>query len=152
MKRCPQCKQELPLTEFVLNKGKYYSWCRKCTNRKTREYYQRDSKKKIEYARQYRKKFGDKVRTTLIANRLKLRMEVLKVYGGVCQCCGESEIKFLAIDHINGGGNKHNIQLKKRGINFYRWLRKNNFPKGFQVLCHNCNMAKGFYGRCPHKS
>jgi len=30
------------------------------------------------------------------------------------------------------------------------WLRKYNYPKGFQVLCHNCNMAKRF-GVCPHK-
>ena len=32
-----------------------------------------------------------------------------------------------------------------------RWITKNNSPKGFQILCHNCNMAKGFYGKCPHQ-
>jgi hypothetical protein len=31
-------------------------------------------------------------------------MEMLSAYGGKCVCCGESEYKFLAIDHINGGG------------------------------------------------
>ena len=28
--------------------------------------------------------------------------------------------------------------------------RKNNYPEGFQVLCSNCNFAKGKYGSCPH--
>jgi hypothetical protein len=26
------------------------------------------------------------------------------------------------------------------------------YPKDrYQLLCHNCNMAKGFYGLCPHQ-
>lgn len=66
-----------------------------------------------------------------------------------CACCGENELKFLAIDHIDGGGAKHR---KKVGTSMSRWLVKNGFPKGLQVLCHNCNMAKGFYGDCPHRS
>ncbi len=82
--------------------------------------------------------------------RLSLRQEVLKAYGTICQCCGENEPKFLAIDHINGGGNKH-IQGKNVKGQFYRWLRVNNYPSGFQVLCHNCNMAKSLYGLCPHQ-
>lgn len=55
---------------------------------------------------------------------------------------------FLCIDHIDGGGNKHRAEIKG---DFYRWLIDNNFPPGFQTLCHNCNMAKGLYGRCPHE-
>ena len=33
----------------------------------------------------------------------------------------------------------------------YRWLIKHKFPPGIQVLCHNCNLAKGYYGACPHQ-
>ena len=85
-----------------------------------------------------------------------IRFKVLNHYGGIppkCQCCEEKEIKFLSIDHINGGGNKHRKTITKsgKGGNMHWWLLKHNFPKGFQVLCHNCNMAKGFYGNCPHK-
>jgi hypothetical protein len=32
---------------------------------------------------------------------------------------------------------------------------QNNFPEGFQILCHNCNFAKGFprnNGKCPHEN
>ena len=38
-----------------------------------------------------------------------------------------------------------------RDLRLSVWMIKNNFPKGFQVLCHNCNLAKGFYGKCPHE-
>lgn len=87
----------------------------------------------------------------------KIRFLVLQYYSApipFCSCCGEKEIKFLAIDHINGGGNIHRRNITngdKSGGNMCRWLKKNGFPSGFQVLCHNCNMAKGFYGQCPHK-
>ena len=82
----------------------------------------------------------------------KRREEVLKHYGGKCACCGESAYHFMSIDHINGGGYKHRKEIGNFGRNFYKWLIKNNFPNGFQVLCHNCNLAKGFYGFCvPHE-
>lgn len=85
-------------------------------------------------------------------NNQKRRMIVLQFYGGnppKCACCGEKEIKFLSIDHIKGGGTKHRKEMGV-GKSIYPWLIRNNFPEGFQVLCHNCNMAKGFYGICPH--
>jgi hypothetical protein len=75
---------------------------------------------------------------------------VLNHYGGKCACCGEDTYEFLAIDHINGGGNEQR-KVVGGGDGMVRWLIKNNYPEGFQVLCHNCNMAKGFYEECPHK-
>lgn len=83
---------------------------------------------------------------TSIRERAK-REHILQHYGGQCCCCGEARYEFLAIDHLEGGGNQHRKQI---GNKIYRWLRRNNLPEGFQVLCHNCNMAKGFYGQCPH--
>lgn len=35
---------------------------------------------------------------------------------------------------------------------FYRWIKKNGFPDSVQVLCWNCNCAKGIYGYCPHST
>lgn len=90
----------------------------------------------------------------LLWHRINLqnkRKIALEHYGGIppkCKCCGESIIEFLSFDHINGGGSRHR-KTKKFG-NIYKWLILNNFPDGFQVLCHNCNQAKGFYGKCPH--
>ena len=82
----------------------------------------------------------------------KLRKTVLMHYGGnppICSCCRESRIEFLAINHINGGGTAHRGKIGKGSL--YPWLRKNNYPSGYNVLCHNCNMSIGFYGYCPHK-
>lgn len=79
----------------------------------------------------------------------KLRTDALNAYGNKCACCGEMAIEFLSIDHINGGGSKHRRELGG-GSHFYHWLKKNGYPAGFRVLCHNCNQALGLYGYCPH--
>ena len=81
-----------------------------------------------------------------------LKTRVLSHYSNprgipICNNCGEQDIDILCIDHINGGGSRVH---KKTGVNIYAWLRKNSFPLGFRVLCHNCNSALGFYGYCPH--
>lgn len=72
-----------------------------------------------------------------------VRLEVLMHYSnGTMQCkeCGERNVEFLEIDHINGGGNKHK---KTEGIgSMYHYLRNNNFPEGYQILCSNCNIKK----------
>lgn len=84
-----------------------------------------------------------------------LRIEVLtKLCGGTpyCQCpgCNIKIIDFLNIDHIRGDGAEHRHELGVRrqhgqrigGRAIIYWLRENNYPKGFQVLCANCNTAK----------
>ena len=80
-----------------------------------------------------------------------VRWTVLMHYGGIpqkCSCCGESEVKFLTIDHVNNDGAKHRKEIVG---NLTQWLLKNGLPEGFQILCYNCNCAKGFFGTCPHK-
>lgn len=117
------------------------------------------SPQKREWFRNYKRKYRidgrDKVKRKYNRDyfrnyQRKAREYVLKEYGGKCLCCGESELVFLAIDHIDGGGNKHRNCGEIKITNIAMWLIKNNFPKGFRVLCHNCNMAMGLYGRCPH--
>lgn len=84
-----------------------------------------------------------------------LRLEVFTHYSNgtpKCNCCGESYIEFLTINHIKGGGHKQRKILNIRsGWVFYQWLRKNNYPKNYRVLCYNCNCAIGFFGYCPHE-
>ena len=82
--------------------------------------------------------------------RHKHRITVFNYYGNKCACCGESELYFLTIDHINGGGRKHKQQIKQGDI--YKWLVNNGFPPGFQLLCFNCNSGRYRAGGvCPHK-
>ncbi len=130
-----------------------------------REYYKKNRDKKIASTQRYYlnnketvlKRSAEWARQNRpsknIANRrwhLKVKMEVLNHYGGTppkCACCGEALIEFLSIDHINGGGNK---ERKMTGPT-YDFLRRENFPLGYRVLCMNCNFAIGHFGYCPHQ-
>jgi len=88
-------------------------------------------------------------------SRWSRKVAVLKHYGGSppkCACCGESHVQFLAIDHVHRNGAQQRRELGNNGGNvFYAWLVKRGFPDGYRVLCHNCNMAIGIWGKCPHE-
>lgn len=141
-KSCPRCKCLKDLSYF-----------KDCVHKKTRTgkrpYCMQCEK---EYHEQNRHKYLDKKNEDGRKNRVALRLRVLKNYSGAekpfCQCCGESYLEFLSLDHIHGGGRK---QKKEIGNHLYKWVEKNNYPEGFRVLCHNCNQSLGAYGYCPHK-
>lgn len=128
------------------------------------------NKKRREYSALHREELNAKQRAYNAAHRDEIRekrkgyarvrgrkekLETLQRYSSdvpSCVCCGETIIEFLCIDHINGNGNKHRKEIGlERGQKMYHWLKKNNYPDGFQVLCCNCNTAKGLYGQCPHQ-
>ena len=107
--------------------------------KKSREWQRKKWKEQPEKARQYQNEYRKKVRENLII-----------AYGGKCVCCGETEMKFLALDHINNDGNKQRKEIGS-GIQMYLYIKR-NMPKDIQVLCHNCNIAKKNYGKCPHQN
>lgn len=141
MKSCSRCKKNL---REISN---YY--CRSCNSIRFKKYYQRNKINIIPRTRKWQDTHLEERRLYRKNTNIKLRMDALRAYGEKCRCCGEDKYEFLSVDHINGGGRAHRIAVKSSNI--YPWLRRNNYPKGFQILCHNCNMAKGFYGKCPHK-
>ena len=142
-RKCTYCKKIKLISEFCQYKKKPFGilpFCKECRHIKEKKwnFKSREKGKRNEYQKQQRQ---------------KLRKIVLEHYSGnqpTCACCGENHIEFLCIDHINGGGNKHFRQIGM--ANFYYWLRRNNFPLGYRVLCHNCNISLGNYGYCPHKN
>jgi hypothetical protein len=83
--------------------------------------------------------------------RDRLRQDILDAYGSKCQCCGETQPEFLAVDHVNNDGARYR-RYTSGGSGFYRWLRKHGFPTdNFQLLCMNCNWGKYICGgTCPH--
>ena len=85
--------------------------------------------------------------------KIQEKKRLMDIYGGKCVCCGETNIEFLCINHINEDGAKHRKELGlSGGTSFYRWLIKNNYPKdNFNILCQNCNFATFFYKICPHQ-
>jgi hypothetical protein len=105
---------------------------------------------------------------TLKKHQLKLKLDAFEAYGGViCSClsCPERlnpKISFLTLNHIGGGGTKHRASLGGKriagggvgaaGQETYRWVKKNGYPPGFNVLCWNCQWGVHINkGVCPHK-
>ncbi len=98
----------------------------------------------------HKERHPDRVKELLRVCRQKLKAEIINAYGGKCTCCGQREPDFLTVDHINNTGAAHRREIGRTEL--YAWLKRNGFPKDeFQLLCWNCNMAKGRYGSCPHK-
>ena len=90
----------------------------------------------------------------------ELKIEVFSVYSKrhsnsnvpCCRCCGENfHADFLSVDHIDGRKHLPEKEKKLGGVSMNKWLKKNNYPEGFQILCMNCNMTSGMYGTCPHQ-
>jgi hypothetical protein len=127
------------------------------------DFYERNPGYKEKYARQYQQDNPDKFSEYNKKSNLKLKREVMNAYGGICACCGETELGFLTIDHIDDNGAEHRREMAaargadgtrwgQAGAPTYRWLRKNGFPPGFQVLCANCNSGRYWNGGvCPHQ-
>lgn len=136
--------------------------CGKCAKELSERNKKYIEKLKVINIDKYNKIYGKeryKTRTTYQSTiskslRKSQKETVIEAYGGKCSCCGEENPIFLTVDHINEDGSKH---LNGRGIRYmgtemYRYLIKNDFPEGFQILCWNCNAGKHFNGGvCPHQ-
>ncbi len=99
------------------------------------------------YVRQFRNKNKSRINENQRNYRASVKHEVFMRYGGYqCVCCGETEKIFLTIDHIYKSG-KSPYERQQ----LYMWLKRQNFPEGFRVLCFNCNLGRNRNkGICPH--
>jgi hypothetical protein len=156
IKRCPQCGQIKGYSEFgnnVTAKDGRQSYCKGCWNHYQRQYYQAH----LEYYERWRAEHKTEIAKYRKQWRTNLKHEVLAHYSALrgqkdwdgsdiitpcCGCCGENDLGKLCIDHIQGGGGEHRRILKKRSWNFYRWLKQQGYPKGYQTLCLDCNNDK----------
>lgn len=175
MRYCTTCKKDLPDDAFHPSDKRKRTRCAACKRAKVAKYHRRlKEDRKCFHCRvplaeaeeslcegckaRARARYhanGDERRAVGRQYKRNLKELVFDAYGGpVCACCGETEVKFLTIDHINGDGADHRRQMKEEHgyvVEIYRWLKNNNFPRGFQVLCWNCNCSKAHYGICPHE-
>ena len=88
-------------------------------------------------------------------NNAKYRQVIFKYFGDKCACCGEQEVAFLTVDHINNDGWKARRENSTGGTNFYKLVSNailaGNPPNDLQLLCRNCNWGKHINGgMCPH--
>lgn len=123
---CGSCRKFKPLDSFYrLRSGPHgrYPQCKAC----------------------YRERFESKREQIQEGRRRwerRLLHSAINAYGGECSCCGEREVVFLT---VVAPRNK-----KPVGATGW-WLKKNDYPKGFYVLCHNCEGARRAHGECPHE-
>ncbi len=152
-KQCSRCKVTKDASEFYASKTTkdgLRSLCKKCTGVTTAKYQKAHPEERREVSRRHHRTHLDSRHEYQREHRRKVREKVISHYGGKCACCGETQYEFLAIDHINGGGNKHRKSLGGNN-RIAAWIIKNNYPSDFRLLCHNCNQALGRYGYCPHQ-
>ena len=170
---CQKCGKDKVVSEFYYNKTtkRFFVECKECNRARNRKWCEEHRKQRLEHKRHYAKKHSvectakvkrwaqehPEARKRISATwRWKIRLEIIKEYGGKCSCCGETIPEFLTIDHIDGKGAEHRRQMGKgktfAGAAFYLFLREQGYPKdNYQLLCMNCNFAKGHFRVCPHQ-
>jgi hypothetical protein len=143
-KTCTKCKVEKPIERFGKRKNRpsgLNTHCKDCQAAYMRTRY-RVTDSYREWLRGYSKK-----------RYYELKAQLIEAYGGKCQCCGETEPKFLTIDHINGDGAEQRRNGEGSGGPFYYRLRTLGFPKDvYRLLCYNCNCSRRQFGQCPHET
>jgi len=165
--RCKKCRdsyRKRNRRNLLMKKRVVYSIKKNIINAKRRLRYKEDEKLRMLCAERAGDYYG-KNKEKIIRQRgayqqeynKKLKLKIFSHYcKGVikCECCDETEIDFLTLDHDNNDGAKHRRSLGcGSGSGFYRYLKKNNYPQKprLSILCFNCNMAKAHHSVCPHK-
>jgi hypothetical protein len=154
-------------TKILARQKEYYEQNKKRILERQREYvathkeqhaatckrWAKENKKKMDaYYAQWRKDNPEKTAKKNRDYKEKMRLQVFAHYGNRCSCCGDDHREFFAMDHVNGEGNKHRREARiTNSADLFLWIIRHNFPDTFRILCHNCNMARGFYGYCPHE-
>lgn len=120
---CRECGESKPIREFTRNRERTQAYCRACASN-----------------------YGRKVAATK-------RLAALRTVAGgadpACTCCGETTLEFLAIDHADNDGAEHRKTVSGASL-VARLARGEDVGVRLQLLCHNCNMSREFYGACPH--
>lgn len=132
---------------YVTKQGKWH--CRVCQRERVAAW------RATKMTPEQHEAFKRDMRESAKARHARRREAALDHYGRECACCGETEVVFLTMDHIDNNGNTHRMELggSKRGSGpIYRWLEKEGYPDGFQTLCFNCNTGRHINGGiCPHQ-
>lgn len=111
--------------EFKVRRTNYSLKNREYLNLKNRELYNRKK---------------DIIKKQHARTRFLYRKNALDAYGGqICVKCGDTRFAVLTFHHTNHDGAEHRRNGVGSGLSFILWLRRNNYPEGFQVLCQNCN-------------
>lgn len=142
MKRTTHCKMghERTPDNVAKNRG-----CKICKN----NYYEKHKEAYIASATKYQQEHGFERRDRVNKRCAELKVEVLTHYSPnqKLNCswegCTTTDIDMLSLDHINNDGAQHRkLMSNAGGKNTYQWVKKHNYPEGFQTLCMNHQTKK----------
>lgn len=124
----------------------YYNENKDHLSQKSREYRLKNIERDSARSKQYRAKNREELAQKKWEYYQELRKEALLHYsvGSLkCAICSHDVWTHLCLDHIEDGGTKHRLTNKQiKGHAVFNWVKKNNYPAIFQVLCYNCNQIK----------
>jgi hypothetical protein len=83
---------------------------------------------------------------------LRIRQELLTLYGNACRCCGEAEPRFLTLDHVFNDGRIERQSLLNSEQLYEKVVKAKVPDPRYQLLCWNCNLGKFRIGTCPHQA
>ena len=143
------------MTKKIHHSEKYLKELERCRI-KAIKYYYANLEKCRERSREYSRKNRIKSRAASKTWREGLKLKVINHYSSgklKCACCGEKEYMFLTVDHINNDGSKQRKMYSGGGHHNYRFIMKNGYPLGYQILCYNCNCGRARMKDkiCPHQ-
>ena len=108
-------------------KPEYYSTCIECRAKKNRIINRRNKERKLEYRK---------------ARAYHYKLELIRILGGKCAECGETDPVVLTFHHVNPKDKKINISvILNRGASMNRKDVIEEVRK-CQLLCMNCHMRK----------
>lgn len=147
-KRC--CSKECKTIWFGKSRKKENPvWTPEYEKEYQKQYRKNTTEKRRAYNRAWREQNRDKCIEDKRIERQRLKTEVLSRYSNgeiICKNCGFKDERALQLDHIfnNGAEERREIFGDRTcaGTTFYRWIRQQNYPDGYQVLCANCNIIK----------
>lgn len=161
-KICRLCKAEKSVEDFDRIWGdknpRRRAACKACRKIYHQELAE-ESRKAIVRSKEWAADNKPKRRKVALAYYYRMQHHAIMAYGGYrCSWCGIDEPMVLCIDHVENNGREHRRQIGSLGGHkLYKWLRDNDYPPGFQVLCMNCNHGKyrnkgvlpeSMFGRC----
>lgn len=159
-KVCPLCENTLSLSLFAKKKAGVSHWCKQCSNKwHNKKRAERWANGLCGYCgTRPLQSYGKRCKECAVSGNLGTKIlyalrkqQAVEAYGGKCVCCGESNIGFLTLDHINNDG--YVYKKLNGGAPLVVWARNNNYPNVLQLMCYNCNMGRDKAPNkvCPHK-
>ena len=150
-KTCSMCKQTKSLTEFykrsdsykyITLKARYKPYCKDCWLNIRREWRKNNPERYKQHYTEYNSKNMSRISAGVKRRYYELKVKVIAILGGKCVYCGCDDLRFLEINHIEGGGNKEKKAAKIFGRAYMREFYLsiiNGERKDVELVCGPCN-------------